>query len=104
VIPESIFQYQDIENLYFDVVLALNIFHHFLKDKSSYLELINLFKKLNMKEMYFQPHLPNEPQMKGAYRNYSEEKFVEFILQNSKLNKAKLIGTANDGRKIYKLY
>ena len=104
VIPESIFQYQDIENLYFDVVLALNIFHHFLKDKSSYLELINLLKKLNMKEMYFQPHLPNEPQMRGAYRNYSEEEFVEFILQNSKLNKAKFIGAARDGRKIYKLY
>ena len=54
--------------------------------------------------MYFQPHKPGEPQMKGAYKDYSEDEFVEFILQTSKLTKARLIGTASDGRKIYRLY
>ena len=104
IIPQSIFEYKDIENLHFDVVLALNIFHHFLKKKDFYLKLINLLKTLKMKEMYFQPPLPNELQMEGAYKNYSEEEFVEFILQASRLNKAKLIGKDEDGRKIYKLY
>lgn len=104
IIPGSIFEYQDIENIHFDVVLALNIFHHFLKEKDSYLKFLDLLKNLEMKEMYFQPPLPNEPQMEGAYKNYLEEEFVEFILQVSMLNKAKLIGKDEDGRKIYKLY
>ena len=104
IIPQSIFEYKDIENLHFDVVLALNIFHHFLKKKDSYLKFLDLLKNLKMKEMYFQPPLPNEPQMEGAYKNYSEEEFVEFILQASRLNKAKLIGEDEDGRGIFKLY
>lgn len=104
VIHKSIFEWQGIENLYFDVVLALNIFHHFLKDRTSYFELVNLLKKLNLNEMYFQPHRPTEFQGKDIYKNYSEEEFVTFIIQASKLTKAKLIGTAKDGRNIYKLW
>ena len=104
VIPKSIFEYQDIENLYFDVVLALNIFHHFLKDRTPYFELLNLLGKLQLKEMYFQPHRPDEPQMKGAYKNYSEEEFVKFVLEASRLTEAEFIGATRDGRKIYKLY
>lgn len=103
IIPKSIFEYPDIENVHFDVVLALNIFHHFLKKEDSYFKLINLLKNLKMKEMYFEPHLPNEFQSGELYKNYSEEEFVEFILQKSKLNNAELIGEAKDGRKIYKL-
>lgn len=105
IIPKSIFKCQDIvESLHFDVVLALNIFHHFLKKKDSYYLLIDFLQNLKTREMYFGPHLPNEPQMEGAYRDYSEEEFVKFILQNSKLNRAKLIGKNDDGRSIYKLY
>ena len=104
VIPKSIFEYSDIENLHFDVVLALNIFHHFLKEKDSYFKLQDLLKRLKMKEMYFQPHHTNDSQMENAYRNYSEEEFVEFVLQSSMLNEAKFLGRAQDGRGIYKLY
>lgn len=104
VVPKSIFEYSDIENLYFDVVLALNIFHHFLQDRASYLNLCNLLAKLKMKEMYFQPHCYDEPQMRNAYKNYSEEEFVTFILEASTLTKSELVGATSDGRKIYKLY
>ena len=105
IIPKSIFECQDIiESSHFDVVLALNIFHHFLKKKDSYYLLIDFLRNLKTREMYFGPHLANEPQMAGAYRDYSEEEFVKFILQNSKLNRAKLIGKNDDGRSIYKLY
>jgi len=104
IVPESIFKYQGVEKLCFDVVLALNIFHHFLKRKTSYVMLCKLLGELAVKEMYFQPHLPNEPQMEGAYKNYSEEEFVEFILNASRLSEASLIGKASDGRSIYKLF
>jgi len=104
IIPKSIFHYNGVENLQFDVVLALNIFHHFLKEEDSYLKLCELLGKLEMKEMYFEAHNPIESQMKGAYKNYSEEEFVEFIVQTSKLKESQLLGRANDGRGIYKLY
>lgn len=105
VIPRSIFECQDIiENTYFDIVLALNILHYFIKKEDTYYKLVNLLRTLKMKEMYFQPHLHDEHQMEGAYKNYSEEEFVVFMLQNSRLNKAKLIGKSDDGRSLYKLY
>jgi len=104
LIPKSIFEYEDIGNLCFDVVLALNIFHHFLKQKDYYLELINLLKNLKMKEMFFQPHRADEQQMIDAYMNYNEEEFVDFILKTSKLIEAQLLGTVQGGRNIYKLY
>lgn len=104
IISRSIFEWEGVKKLEFDVVLALNIFHHFMKKKTTYLELINLLKNLKMKEMFFEPPLFNEPQMKRAYKNYSEKEFVEFILQNSQLKSAKLIGVSQDGRSLYKLY
>lgn len=104
VIPKSIFEYEDVTKASFDVVLALNIFHHFLKNEASYLKLVNLLKNLETREMYFEPHCPDETQMKDAYKNFSEEEFIEFILKNSKFSKAKLIGRAKDNRGIYKLY
>ena len=104
IIPKSILEYQDIKNLCFDVVLALNIFHHFLKKRDIYYKFIIFLQNLRLKEMFFEPHLPNEPQMESAYKNYSNEEFVKFIIQNSSLKDAQFIGEAEDGRKIYKLY
>jgi len=101
IIEKSIFEYR--EKTKFDVVLALNIFHHFLKEKKSYFQLIELLRRLDMNIMFFEPHIFKEPQMRGAYINYTPEEFVKFILKNSCLNKAELIGEAENGRPIYKL-
>jgi 2-polyprenyl-3-methyl-5-hydroxy-6-metoxy-1,4-benzoquinol methylase len=104
IIPKSIFDYEGLENIEFDVVLALNIFHHFLIYEESYLKLVNLLQKLRVKEMYFEPHTPEFFQNRIPYKNYSEEEFIQFILKNSNLNESQYIGTAQDGRKIYKLF
>jgi 2-polyprenyl-3-methyl-5-hydroxy-6-metoxy-1,4-benzoquinol methylase len=104
IIPKSIFDYKDLENIEFDVVLALNIFHHFLIYEESYHELVHLLHKLRVKEMFFEPHSPEFFQDKKPYKNYSVEEFVQFILKNSDLNESQYIGTAQDGRKIYKLF
>jgi len=103
IINKSILEYQG--KMDFDVVLALNVFHHFLKEKKEYYQLIEFLKRLITKVMFFEPHLPNEPQMKKAYVNYNCEEFVNFILEHSPyLNRAVHIGEAEDGRPIYKLY
>ncbi len=81
----------------------MNIFHHFLKKKELYFKLIELLKRLKMKELFLQTHRHNEAQMEGAYKNYSPEEVVDFVLENSCLDEFKLIGE-EDGRPIYKLY
>ncbi|MFX0136248.1 MAG: class I SAM-dependent methyltransferase [Candidatus Hodarchaeota archaeon] len=104
IIPQSIFKFKRGENLEFDVVLALNIFHHFLKTKKSYEMLITLLERLKMEELYLQTHNPHESQMEGAYKNYEPIEFVDFILQHSCLTESKLIGITPNDRHIYKLY
>jgi hypothetical protein len=68
------------------------------------LKLIDLLHKIRVEETYFESHIPEEFQNIKTYKNYSEEEFVQFILKNSKLNKPLFIGTAQDGRKILKLF
>jgi cyclopropane fatty-acyl-phospholipid synthase-like methyltransferase len=104
IIPKSIFDYKEIYHIDFDIVLALNIFHHFLKTEDSYRKFIELLHKLRMKEMYFEPHNPEEYKQTKVYKNFTEEEFVQCILQNTTLKKAQQIGTAQDGRKIFKLF
>lgn len=101
IIYGSIFDYRDKTN--FDVVLALNIFHHFIKTEETYYKLIDLLKRLRMKVMFFQPELPDSPQMIGAYRNFNCDEFVDFIIENSCLNEAIRIGQTENGRPVYRL-
>ncbi len=105
IISKSIFDSYDEIPKKFDVVLALNIFHHFIKHEDDYHKLVNLLNKLEMEEMFFQSHRTDEPQMKGAFKNFTPEEFVYFILQNSCLKKMECIGkTDQDGRFLYRLY
>ena len=104
IINKSIFDLS--EKLDFDVVLAFNIFHHFLREKELYQKLIEFLNRLAVKTMYFQPHDPNEAIMKNAYVNYGNEQFVKFIIKNSCLNNFKLVNKESDGRTrpIYRIF
>ncbi len=101
IVEASIFGYEGV--LDFTVVLCLNIFHHFLKEKSLFRRLTDFLERLNCRMMFFQPHLPDEPQMQGAYRNYSEQEFVKFIQEKARLRWVELLGKDDDGRSLYKL-
>ena len=104
IIDESILESRKVRQMAFDVVLALNIFHHFLKTEETYHKFVNLLKNLQMGELFFEPHDSDETQMQGAYKNYSPDEFVNLIIQNSKFENGNLIGVADDGRLLYKLY
>lgn len=101
IIEKSILEYR--EKQHFDIVLALNIFHHFLKNKSDYEALIAFLNYMDIDTMFFEPHNPEEPQMENAYRNYRPDDFVEFIKEHSILNHSEFIGQAEDSRSLYKL-
>lgn len=101
IISKSIFDYNLDSELLFDIVLALNVFHHFLKTKRSYEELIRLLKRIRAKEMFFQSHEYDLPLMKGAYKNFHPEEFAQFISKYTNL-KFKFIGKTENNRKIFK--
>ena len=96
IVNKSIFDLN--EKLDYDIVLALNIFHHFLREKELYNQLIDFLKRLKLKVMYFQPHDPTEGLMRNAYINFENEQFVRFIIKNSCLNEFELINKQSDGR------
>lgn len=92
-----------LNHYHFDIVLALNIFHHFIKTKDKHEALKKLLEKLNIGIMYFEPHSKGENQMKNSYLDYSEEEFIQFIFSHTKLKSSEKIYQANDGRNIYRL-
>jgi 2-polyprenyl-3-methyl-5-hydroxy-6-metoxy-1,4-benzoquinol methylase len=99
VIPKSVF---DINEFEFDVVLALNVFHHYLKTQDKYEILESFLKKLKTKEMFVQLHDKNDQQMNGAYRNYDNDEFLRFICRHTGLYNIYEIGEENN-RKIFKI-
>jgi len=101
IINKSIFNYENALN--FDVVIALNSFHHFLKEEESYYKLIKLLRRLKAGEMYFQSNKQEGIKIKDRYKNYSPEEFVNFMIENSNFSKSDCIGEVR-GHKIYKLY
>lgn len=103
IIEDSVLNISE-EELNFDIVLALNIFHHFLKRKSKYIKLKKLLSRLRCKEMFLGTHNPEEKQMNGAYKNFNAIEFVNFIIKNSILNNYLLVEEFEDGRKLFKIY
>jgi len=104
IIPKSIFDLTEEAPLKYDIVLALAIFHHFLKEQHTFEKLKVFLRSLEMNEMYFEPHRYDEPEMKGAFVNLSTEEFVDFVLRNSCLNHYKLIGKCEDEKLIFKFW
>ena len=90
-------------NIKYDIVLALSIFHHFLKSEFLYYKFIAMLKSIDTKEMYFEPHLQTESQMQNAFLNPTPNEFIALILNNSCLKNCKLLGISNNNRPLYKL-
>jgi hypothetical protein len=106
VIAKDLFEAAEGEPLrdrHFNVVLALSIFHHFLKKRETFERFKQWLARLRVDIMMFEPHCRDERQMTGAYANFDEKEFVDFILAHSCLNQAQLIHRCQDGRPIYRL-
>lgn len=103
VISKSILESNDAMCSEFDVVLALNVLHHFLKREETHVRLVKFLRKLRAREMFFEPHSYREVQMTYAFKNYTNEEFLAFIVHNSVFKYVEYIGKADDDRKLYKL-
>jgi len=87
----------------YEVVLALNIFHHMLKEQDQYEKLIAFLQRLKTNIIVFEPHLAEEPQMDGAYRNFPKEEFCAFVMEHTGMTQKKRIFGAHDGREVFVL-
>ncbi|MCL4300664.1 MAG: class I SAM-dependent methyltransferase [Anaerolineae bacterium] len=99
----SIFDYMQQEPGTYDVVLALAVFHHFIKSENMLHQFKGLLAQLDTRELYFQPPHPWDLQMRNAYWNPTPNEFVAFILEHSNLKQATYLGRQSGGRPIYRL-
>jgi len=87
----------------FEVVVALSIFHHFIKTESGYRRLRALLGRLRIGTLFFEPHRPDESQMQGVYANPAPEEFARLIADWAGLKGIEPIYTAGDGRVVFAL-
>ncbi|GFM38540.1 methyltransferase domain-containing protein [Desulfovibrio psychrotolerans] len=101
VVSEDVFRYVGTGKK-FDTVLALAIFHHFLKTEEQHEALRTMLRNLEMEELFLLTHAHNEAQMRGAYVNYAPEEFAQFIVDNSCLDWIVPLASF-DGRVLYRI-
>ena len=77
IVNQSIFDYRNRQDC--DVVLALNIFHHFLKTEASYRRLTALLGRLKVGVMILQTHQVDSDQMVGAFRAFGPASFAKWV-------------------------
>jgi 2-polyprenyl-3-methyl-5-hydroxy-6-metoxy-1,4-benzoquinol methylase len=99
IIEESFF---DVE-FDFDIIVAFNIFHHFLKTENLYNKLRIYLNSIKFKELFIQVHSTDESQMESAFLNLTPEEFIDFVKTETNKNKIEYLYELN-GRKIYKIY
>jgi hypothetical protein len=95
-------RFSDLPAPTFDVVLALNVFHHCLKRPGPFRLFESFLDRLDCRMMIFESHHPNEGFMAGAYRPMGPQQFAEFIGAKTGLTRIEEIGTAGV-RTIFKL-
>jgi len=85
-----------------DTVLALALFHHFLKTRGGCEALDKLLSQLQTNEIFLMTHDPHEPQMVDAYYNPEPEAFAELVSTNSGLSRYEQIGVFG-GRPLFRI-
>jgi cyclopropane fatty-acyl-phospholipid synthase-like methyltransferase len=91
----------DVDNLEYDLVCALNIFHHFTKNQAYFEALDSFLGRLKCKALLFQSSNPSELQMENAYVNFSQDEFAEFLAKKTGLTSVRMLGVDDSERNIY---
>lgn len=96
VIHDSVF---NLEKLEYDIVFALNIFHHFMKTRETFDQLDEFLGRLKCRMIIYQVHNPHERQMAGAYRNMNPDEAVQYLSEKLSLPRITEIGKSRKRRK-----
>ena len=98
----SVFDFPRIEEQ--DVVVALNIFHHFLKTQDAFEGLVSILDRMSADVIIFAAYVHDSgSDFKGAYRSFPPAEFARFVAEHSGLPQIDLVGKSHDGRHIYRL-
>jgi hypothetical protein len=101
ILESSVF---DLPHYQYDIILALSLFHHFLKTEDLYRQLETMLSRINTRYLYFETHCHSEPQMKDSYMNLGEEAFCQLIQSLTPLNHCKAIYRSNSNRTLYRFW
>lgn len=100
IFPGSIFDLPDPD---YDLVVALNIFHHFLKREDRFRQFDAFLDRLKCRTMIYQAHRPKDRATIEAQGTYIEPAaMAQFIAGKLSLSRVEQIGDEN-GRGIFKL-
>ncbi|UGS38809.1 class I SAM-dependent methyltransferase [Capillimicrobium parvum] len=99
----SVFEFPRLAEM--NVVLGLNIFHHFLKTQEMYEGMTSMLDRLDADILIFAAHVYERrgPDMDNAYRNYPPDEFAQYVSEHSRLPQIDLLGHSHDGRPLFKL-
>jgi len=104
VISKSVLDEGAVEDREYSVVLALNIFHHFLKRREDFRRFESLLSRLRAVELFVEPHLDDELQMNTAEVYMSGASLVDFVAESMQMPKVERLGeAASDARPLYRL-
>lgn len=90
----------DLQETTFDVVLALNIFHHFVRTPQEADQLAAFLRRLRCRAIFFEP---DSNEGIDAYHHFSDEEFIAFVQAHTGLRQAHFLGGAREGRNVYLL-
>jgi SAM-dependent methyltransferase len=94
---------REIAPLDFNVVIALNIFHHFIKTKDGYEKLRQFMSHIRIGTMIFESHHEDDPQMQEVFFNPSQGEFAQLLKDWGEFERVVPIYVAGDGRTVFKL-
>ena len=103
IVAESVLSADVVREREFAVVLALNIFHHFLKTRSNFARLGKLLAELKANEVFFEPHHESDEQMRSAEVYMLPEQFAAFVADRLGMRNVQLLGRATEGRALFRL-
>lgn len=93
----------DLDRPDFDVVIALNIFHHFIRDEETYGKLMAFLSKLRCRTLLYQAHANDERRMKESFARIPAEEMCDVICRKTGLGNWELIDIFRN-RKLFRLY
>jgi hypothetical protein len=88
----------------YEVVLALGVFHHFLKTPELHGKLVDFLGRLSAETIIVEPHV--EAPLGGigdACHSYAPREFAEFVREHTRLDHVERLGIAPDGRSLFKI-
>lgn len=88
----------------YDAVIALNIFHHFLRTEASFIRFKELLGRLPKGLLLLQTHNPGTvDHSQDFFADMNVQEFLQFIIDHSAYERSELIFVEEDGRPIYAL-